>query len=55
MGVELLSLTEKRRGGLKKKVLMSHDGTMRVPRGEYGCEKRPRAKLNVKLTEVMKE
>jgi hypothetical protein len=38
MGVELLSLTERRRGGLKKKVLVSHDGTMRVPQGRYGCE-----------------
>jgi hypothetical protein len=55
MGVELLSLTERRKGGLKKKVLVSHDGTMRVPRGRYGCEKSPRAKLKVKLTEVMKE
>jgi hypothetical protein len=46
MGVEL---TETRRGELKKKVLVSHDGTMHVPRGRYGRhgEKRPRAKLKV--------
>jgi hypothetical protein len=45
MGVEL---TETRRGGLKK-VLLSHDGSMRVPRGKDGCEK-----LKVKFTEAIK-
>jgi hypothetical protein len=55
MGVELLSLTETRRGGLKK-VLVSHDGTMRLPRGDMAVKREsPRAKLKVKLTEVMKE
>lgn len=47
MGVELLSLTETRRGGLKK-VFVSHDGTKRVPRGRDGREKSPRAKLKSK-------
>jgi hypothetical protein len=34
-----------------KKRLVSHDGTMRVPRCREGCEKRPRATFKVKLTE----
>jgi hypothetical protein len=38
LGVELLSKTETRRRGLKK-ILVSHDGTMRVPRGRYGHER----------------
>jgi hypothetical protein len=55
MGVELLSLTEMRREGLKKKVLVSHNAMMErcVYHGvNMAVKKSPGAKLKVNLRKL---